>query len=89
MYPIRPKNVHMFDLEFHKIAKKILDWSDAPGSMYNNTHESLMAKRTNGSCYKTALKNLKAMPSKSKQLHEYVASSYPHYFLSAFIFPTQ
>ena len=71
----------MFDLEFHKTVKKILDWSEAPKTMYNNTPESLMAKRTNASCYKNALTSLKTMSSKSKQLHEYVAASYPRYFL--------
>ncbi len=69
----------MFDLEFFKIVKKILRWTESPGSHYANDHERHLMKTMPLRSVEHE-ENAKFMPPRIIILHLYVRATYPAYF---------
>ena len=70
----------MFDLQFFRIIRKILNWTEAPGSQYANEHESHLNKRNKTSFLESCVHDTLMMSLECQLLHVYVREKYPAYF---------
>ena len=76
---LRKRPHAMFDLEFFKIVKKILGWSEAPESHYANEHERHMMMREPAHAH-GCLNQTLTLPGHIQVLSMYVSRTYPAYF---------
>jgi hypothetical protein len=65
----------MFDLRFHKYVRETLDWDEAPGTIFLNSHMGLMEKRKAQSMHGNA-----AMLKDREELRLYISTTYSIYF---------
>ena len=65
----------MFDLRFHKYVRETLDWDEAPGTIFLNTHMSVMEKRKAHSRQGNA-----GMLKDHEELRLYISTTYSAYF---------
>jgi len=65
----------MFDLRFHKHVRETLDWDEAPGSTFLNTHMSVLEKRKAQSMQGNA-----HLLKERKDLRLYILTTYSAYF---------
>ena len=64
----------MFVLRFHRLVRETLDWTEAPGTTYANTHMSILRKRE----MKTA--DYGEWGQHNETLRLYIITTYPDYF---------
>jgi hypothetical protein len=64
----------MFVLRFHRLVRETLDWTEAPGTTYVNTHMSILRKRE----MQTA--EYGEWGRDCEELRLYIANTYPAYF---------
>ena len=70
----------MFDLEFFKTVRRVLDWTEAPPTHFSNKHECMLEKRTKQPFAAGCTTTLLTMSAQAKALHFYVGTTYPPYF---------
>lgn len=64
----------MFVLRFHRLVRETLDWTEAPGTTYANTHMSILRKRE----MQTA--DYGEWGQDNEMLRLYISNTYPAYF---------
>jgi acetoin utilization deacetylase AcuC-like enzyme len=64
----------MFVLRFHRMVRETLDWTEAPGMTFVNTHQSVLSKRK-----KQSLEQYMCGQD-CEECRLYIQDTYPRYF---------